>query len=265
MKHFRVLLLTVLLLFHMTACSTDKTLYNIVRIGGNDTGVASAPTQMQDNTEVTPVIVSTVRSYEKRTLDNTGGYHLGGGIEPDIYLADGYLCVPTGNYSTTGQRGTTILKYDGSGTLTEAVAVPYFKGIHVIDVRPLSDGRFVYYSETENGNHHDTFLMITDVDGNVLHRTDLPRQEISITNAIYTNHVGMHVDEREDGSVRIIINAWHEAYYLDEELTLLNTVSFSAEYQNIHMESDGVYILGCEMPQVARIDMTTRICPSRRR
>ena len=78
MKYLCTFLLTVLLLFHMTACNAGKPLYSIVKTGGDGTVGTPAPTEMQDNTEVTPVIVSTVRSYEKRTLDNTGGYHLSG-------------------------------------------------------------------------------------------------------------------------------------------------------------------------------------------
>ncbi len=212
-------------------------------------------TAMIDDLSAEPVVIQTVRSYEKVQLENPASYVLNGAIANDIYTDGNTVCVPTGNFMTTGNIGLTILQYDNSGVLTAEIPVPDIPGTSIIEVRTLSDGRFVFYGESEIGNHNDTFVAVTDAAGNTLHRVELPRHDVSIINAIFNNCTGMDVYEDEDGSVRIFINAWNCAYYFDGTLTQLNAVPFNGEYENIYRISDGVYVLGKSMPAVVRVDM----------
>ncbi len=211
----------------------------------------------KDTTAEGITVVSSPHLYTKNQMENPGKYFLGLAIKSQINFRGGNLIIATGNFSTTGQSGTTLLEYGADGTLLSETAVPDLadKTAHVIDVYAASDGRFVYYCL--RANRYDTFLLIADADGTALYEVDLPKQEVDCFSASTSGLMGMHVSERENGGLRIFINAWYETYYLDETLSLLQTVSLPGEYENIHMESDGVYVLGQEMPNIGRVDMNT--------
>ncbi|MBR5221751.1 MAG: extracellular solute-binding protein [Clostridia bacterium] len=200
-------------------------------------------------------VVSSPHLYTKNQMENPGKYFLGSSIESQISFRGGNLIIATGNFQATGQSGITLLEYGADGTLRSETAVPDLddKMARVIDVYATSDGRFVYYCLC--ANQYDTFLRIADANGTVLYEIDLPKQEVDCFAAATSGLMGMHVSEQENGELRIFVNAWYEAYYFDETLSLLQSVSLPTEYENIHMESDGVYVIGQEMPGIGRVDM----------
>ncbi|MBE6657816.1 MAG: hypothetical protein E7604_05150 [Ruminococcaceae bacterium] len=241
-----VLCLIVLLLF--SACTQEESGYR-----------KQIPAYTRDVSEDDGVlIVSGPHVYEKKLLENPGGYHIGSGLESKIFFRDGHLMIPVDNWHITGNFGVTVLEYDADGTLLSETVVPYFdrKSMSVIDVYPTRDGRFVYYSHRGN-NQYETFLMIADGQGKILYEVDLPRQEVSCISAASMDLMGMHVSERDGGSLRIFINAWNEAYLYDETLSLLQSVPLYGDHPGIHMESEGVYVIGREMPLISRVDMNT--------
>lgn len=208
-----------------------------------------------ETTEGGITVVSSPHLYTKNQMENPGKYFLGSGIESQISFRGGNLIIASGSFQATGQSGTILLEYGADGTLNSETAVPELddKTARVIDVYAASGGRFVYYCLC--ANRYDTFLLIADANGDVLYETDLPKQEVDCFAASTSGLMGMHVSEQEDGKLRIFINAWYETFYFDETLSLLQSVSLPGEYENIHMESDGVYVIGQEMPGIGRVDM----------
>ncbi len=214
---------------------------------------------MEDNhTDVE--IVSSVRSYKTLELENPDHYALTGtGIARSVYMENGLLCVPTGNYDYYGEAGISVLQYDMAGELVGIEYIPISSDsadqsiCFPIETYLLSDGTYLYYGasdpERKNGS-----ISILDENQNVLYRTALSTYDYVFTITYRTSPV-IHVNERPDGTVRILVNAFDKLYYLDEKLNILQSIEIAAEYEGIYMESDGVYILGNQMPQMARADM----------
>ncbi len=68
----------------------------------------------------------------------------------------------------------------------------------------------------------------------------------------------LHIHEREDGTRRFLINTGQTLTHPDECLQILKTVALPEIYDSpIHMQSDGVYLLGDTLPQMCTADMNT--------
>ncbi len=195
-------------------------------------------------------------AYTVTIAENPDSYILSMSIASKIYFDGDCICVPTGNYMSTGKVGTTILRYDTTGCCVSETPIPFIDEVPVIRERPLSDETFVYYTATDF-NYTATKIFICDTDGTVLHETPLSTYPNSILGLDSTKNFDLHIDTRSDGTLRILVNAYDKLYYLDESLNILNTVALPTPIAYMYQESDGVYILGDRLPGMARVNMET--------
>ncbi|MBP3919469.1 MAG: extracellular solute-binding protein [Clostridia bacterium] len=249
MKYILAFILTLCLsVFWFLSCDDTTAKHTTMKKTGKNT---SDVVELKDqNTEGT--IVSSVRSYSRIELENPAHYYLQYDIQRFIYIDGDNICIPTGNYSYSGETGTTVLKYNTDGTLLSEIKIPFKSS--VLQERPLSNGTFLYFRSVGESNTA-TEILICDADKNILYQTALSTYEYNIQYQSLMYGHPIHIDERDDGTLRILVNAYDKLYYLDEQLQILNTVELDSEYAGIHMETDGVYVLGNELPRMCRVDM----------
>ena len=71
----------------------------------------------QETIEEDITMVSSPHLYEKSSMENPRGYHIGTGDESKVYFHRGHLMTAVSNWSVTGQFGTTILEYSADGKI----------------------------------------------------------------------------------------------------------------------------------------------------
>ena len=255
MKYFhKWFILCLFSLFVLCACDIQDS--DAPSVTSRDS-IQTEPVELKDNT-TEGTIVSSVRSYSRIELENPARYSLTEGQQREYYIHNNCLYVATGNWIYTRIAGTTYLVYDRDGVLQDEIFCPYIKENDVLFTRPLSDNTFLYFTGADEVNM-STKIYIADADKNILYETALSTYENNYIQYGYKNYMSIHVNERDDGTRRIFVNAYDKLYYLDEQLNILNTVDIKVEYSGVYMESDGVYILGNELPRMCRVDMNTGV------
>ena len=254
MKRVTSLFLIFLLIFTcLIGCHSEQTGYtkHIPKYNGNDTS--------DNRISEDDVLVSSVLSYDRQDAAMPD-YLKKEILDPRLfYTANGYFYAPIQYQPGNGtvMLAATVLKYDTDGALVEEIAVPG-ETYHVFGIYAFSDGRFLLHRDrSERGRtFSDSVLQIVDRDGSVLKEVQLPPFSESVHQyLIQMTYRNFHVNEREDGSARILVNAVNRLYYYDEDLTLLSEMELPSECAELHMESDGVYMLGCELPHLYRADL----------
>lgn len=243
------LLMCSMLLCAMPGCKSSDL---IPKFGGEKQGVSDDHSSTDDTQQGGIVTMSPYCSYSKKTLENPAHYALGESIDDLFYFDGDVLCVPTGNYSYSGEIGTTILRYDRDGALLSADRVPGdISGS--IRIRALSDGRYLFLCLDPTTDHKALKLTMTDAQGNVTSDVTVTEFDLSAIKSGERELIDWCVTDTEDG-LQILVCTSTTAYAYDGALNCGAAVALPNEYTGIHRESDGVYWLGNALPRICRID-----------
>ena len=231
-------------------CDTDKPTYTKHLPAKTD------DISWEDRMTEDAVTVSSVLSYSREEVERPGGVTFIG-MQKYTYAAEDGLYLPV-KRQTDGEYAyrTTIYHYGTDGALTEEIEIPYETECAEL-FRVLSDGRILLLETTGLMDFSKVSLRMLASDGEVLYQSPQFSFSTSVFSFIDQNYHGMHVSERDDGSVRILVNAINRVYYFDETLTLLNEVALSMECRGIFPVSDGVYMMGDGYPAYCRVDLNS--------
>lgn len=245
-KPFSFHLLVMLCMILLCSCTAEPTEYrkNIPKF------------EMEDRDTKDAVYVSSVISYERTAVD-APEYADYMHIQKYIYTDGDSLYVPF-RYETPDDPirpfAAAIVRYDSTGVILDMYPVPG-DSLSTIAFRVLSDGRFLLWKNNTGKGASGIRLEIMDADGTVLHTVNLPPFSEAVENFAAQDWHGLHVTEQPDGTMRIFVNLLDRAYYFDEALTLIGELELPTECTSIHRESDGVYIIGNQLPSICRVDM----------
>jgi len=251
MKHILLLFLALcLLLPSLFGCDTGKPTYTKHLPAKTD------DISWEDRMTEDAITVSSVLSYSREEVERPGGVTFIG-MQKYTYAAEDGLYLPV-KRQTDGEYAyrTTIYHYGTDGALTEEIEVPYETECAEL-FRVLSDGRILLLETTGLMDFSKVTLRMLASDGEVLGQSPQFSFSSSVFSFINQNYHGMHVTERGDGSVRILVNAIDRVYYFDETLSLLTEVVLPAECRGIFPVSDGVYMMGDGYPAYCRVDLNS--------
>ena len=250
----RMLILFAVLCLLLQACTQHETGYT----KQFPDEYYSALSAMLDREDEDVVIVPEVQSYRCESVVFPEGTDLTM-AERDIYMTDDALHVPVFWQDTDSDviLSCKILKYRFDGTYDGAAEIP---GEHFYTeaVRLLSDGRVLVQTSDRGDLTAGSTLTLLSSDGAVIAECAIPPYSNAVVRAIDQGDHGLHVSETGDGGLQIFINALDRAYFYDETLTLLSSVALPSECRGIGRESDGVYLIGEELPHIYRVDMNTQ-------
>ncbi len=200
------------------------------------------------------VTVSSVLSYSKEEIDRPGGLRLVM-MQKYTYSASDGLYIPI-KHETDGQYAyhTTIYHYDTDGKLAEEIEVLYETECAEL-FRVLSNKRILLLQTKTPFDFSKVSLLMIDANGTVLFESPEFSFSESVQSYIDNNEHGIYVTNREDGTLRILVNAINRVYYFDESLALLSEVTLPAECTGITPLDDDVYMIGSEMPSVCMVDL----------
>jgi len=247
----RIFFLLLVLLAFLVGCSEDHPSYT--------KHLPQKTTALDDRISMDAVVSAENLSYSRMQLEIPERFAKEPFDTRLFYTENGYFYAPIQYQPERGKTllQTSILKFDAAGALVDEIPVPG-NTYNAAAVRVLSDHRFVLHRDQSEimRDFQSSVLQIIDADDNILAEVTVPPYSEAVKQ--YQRNLeyqSLHVTEQEDGSVRILVNALDRLYYYDENLTLLLTVELPAECIGIHMESDGVYILGTEMPHLYRVNL----------
>lgn len=249
MKHFVLIIFVLcLLLPGLFGCDADKPVYT-KHLPAKTEDIAWEDRMTED-----AITVSSVLSYSREEIDRPGGVHILM-MQKYTYAAEDGLYIPV-KRETDGRYTyhTTIYHYDTDGKLTREIEVPCETECAEL-FRVLSDGRILLLQTKNIYDFSRASLLMIDGDGTVLFASPEFSFSESVQLQIDSNTHGMYVTEREDGTMRILVNAIDRVYYFDETLTLLSEVRLPAECKGITPLDDDVYMIGSEMPSVCKVDL----------
>ncbi len=249
MKQFIPFLLMIsLLLPVLLGCDTEKPTYT------KHLPVKTEDISWEDRMTEDAITVSSVLSYSREEIDLPAGIQTRQLLKYTYTTADG-IYIPV-KKQTGGQYHyrTTIYQYDIEGNSVREIGIPCetetAELFHV-----LSDDRILLLKTEALSDFSKVTLQMIDKNGTVL----MESPEFSFSSSVQTyldNFAhGMHVTEATDGTTQILVNAIDRVYYFDESLTLLSEIKLPAECKGITPLSDGVYMIGSEMPAVCRVDL----------
>lgn len=249
MKCLIPLLLTLCLLVpFLIGCDTDKPVYT------KHLPARTEDISWEDRMTEDAITVSSVLAYSKEETDLPGGISYMDLLQYTHVEEDGFY-FPRKDWSGETCM-TTIYHYDTDGTLTREIDVPCNTENTEL-FRVLSDGRILLLQTQKRFDFSKVFLQMIDEGGTVL--CESPEFTFSSSVQTYLDNYAhdMHVTEREDGTMRILVNAIDRVYYFDESLALLSEITLPAECKGITPLSEGVYMIGSEMPAVCKVDLNT--------
>ncbi|MBQ7301739.1 MAG: extracellular solute-binding protein [Clostridia bacterium] len=249
MKRFILyLLMTGMLLPFLFGCDTEHPTYT------KHLPAKTEDISWEDRMTEDAITVSSVLSYSREEIDLPAGIQTRQLLKYTYTTADG-IYIPV-KKQTGGQYHyrTTIYHYDMEGNPVWEIEIPCetetAELFHV-----LSDDRILLLKTKDVADFSKVTLQLIDNSGTVLFESP----EFSFSNAVQTyldNFAhGMHVTEAEDGTVQILVNAIDRVYYFDESLALLSEIALPAECAGITPLSDGVYMIGSQMPSVCKVDL----------
>ncbi len=234
--------------------------------GSGESEKTVQPIEMTDNPMAEGAFVSSVAPYDDTHLEDYDVYELHLTAHDRFYIEDGKLCV-----SVNHSQGAILLSYNADGTVAEKRHAPNTVTPVIQNVRELSDGTFFYLHTQQqpptSDDHVDHLVLVSvfDADGQQLYQTELGLTETYLYHTM-EGAAGMergfsprlHINERADGTRRMLVSTGQTLYYLDECLNILNKVEVPEIYDcPIYMQSDGVYLLGDSLPQMCTVDMNT--------
>lgn len=161
----------------------------------------------QTSTEEETSSVRYIRSYEISELTTIPN-------NTDIIIHDGKIYYYKSPNKTVWSR--TILDFDGNTEVTELTKPAEFSGETWSAAYPLSDDRHLIL-------YHADILIIDSV-GNIIQSQQLPDD---LANDIFWDWV---VNEKEDGSLHILLYYGKGLYYFDESLTLQTTIDVTDNF-----------------------------------
>ena len=243
-----LILVLCLLLPLLFGCDTEKPVYT------KHLPARTEDISWEDRMTEDAITVSSVLSYSREEIDLPGGATIIG-MQKYTYAAEDGLYIPIKKYSA-GQYTyrTVIYHYGTDGQLIREIEIPHETECAEL-FRVLSDGTILLLQTRTAFDFSKVFLQMIDKDGTV--RCESPEFIFSesVQLQIDNNAHGMHVTERADGTLRILVNAIDRVYYFDESLALLSEVRLPAECKGIMPLDDDVYMIGSEMPSVCKVDL----------
>ena len=249
MKRLIPLLLTLCLLLPvLLGCNTEKPTYT------KHLPAKTEDISWEDRMTEDAITVSSVLSYSKMEIDLPGGTQLLLLQRYAYATSDGFYIPIKRQIDSPYRCRTTIYHYSINGQLNREIEVPTETECAEM-FRVLSDGRILLLQTQAAFDFSLVYLQMLDTDGTVLFESTEFSFNESVQPQIENNAHGIHVTEREDGTVRILVNAIDHVYYFDETLSLLSEFDLPTECKGITPLSDGVYMIGSEMPAICRVDL----------